>query len=110
MALFLVHLRVELRAFKGQLPVSDIRTQGQSMIKIRMARGGAKKRPFYRIVVADHRRAVTGRCIEQLGFFNPMATDKEEKLRVDLDRISYWLGQGAKPSERVAKLLKQANA
>lgn len=79
------------------------------MIKIRMARGGAKKRPYYRIVVADHRRAVTGRCIEHLGFFNPMATANEEKLRVDLERINYWLGQGAKPTERVAKLLKQAS-
>lgn len=80
------------------------------MIKIRMARGGAKKRPFYRIVVADHRRATTGRCIEHVGFFNPLATESEEKLRLDMERVTYWLGQGAKPTERVAKLLKQASA
>lgn len=80
------------------------------MITIRLARGGAKKRPYYRIMVADSRRATTGRSIEHVGFFNPLATGGEEKLRIDMERVNYWLGIGAKPSERVAKLLKQAAA
>jgi len=78
------------------------------MVTIRLARGGAKKRPYYRIMVADSRRATTGRNIEHVGFFNPLATAGEEKLRIDMERVNYWLGIGAKPSERVAKLLKQA--
>lgn len=80
------------------------------MVSIRMARGGAKKRPFYHITVADSRRATTGRHIEQVGFYNPLAGDSEEKLRLDLGRIDYWLSQGAKPSPRVAKLIKDARA
>lgn len=78
------------------------------MVTIRLARGGANKRPYYRIVVADRRRPPNGRCIERIGFFNPLATDSEEKIRVDMARAQYWLSQGAKPSERVARLLKQA--
>lgn len=80
------------------------------MVTIRLARSGANKRPYYRIVVADRRRAPNGRCIERIGFFNPLATDQEEKLRVDMARVQYWLSQGAKPSERVARLLKQVAA
>ncbi len=80
------------------------------MVIIRLVRGGANKRPFYRITVADHRRAPTGRCIERIGFFNPLATETEERLRVDMERMNYWLGKGAKPTERVAHLLKQATA
>lgn len=80
------------------------------MITIRLARGGAKKRPYYRIMVADSRRASTGRNIEHVGFFNPLATGDEEKLRIDLERVKYWMGNGAQPSDRVAKLLKQAAA
>lgn len=77
------------------------------MVTIRLTRGGANKRPFYSIVVADHRRALNGRRIERIGFFNPLATDKEERLRVNLERYQYWLNQGAKASERVASLIKQ---
>jgi small subunit ribosomal protein S16 len=77
------------------------------MVKIRLARGGAKKRPFYTVVVTDSRSARNGRCIERIGFFNPRATGGEEGLRIDLERVSYWVGQGAQPSERVAKLLTQ---
>lgn len=80
------------------------------MVTIRMARGGAKRRPFYRIVVADSRRAPTGKCIEQLGFYNPLAVEGQEKLRLDAERVQYWIAQGAKPSERVARLIKQATA
>lgn len=78
------------------------------MVKIRLSRGGAKKRPFYQIVVTDIRKARDGGCIERLGFFNPCATGGESRLRVDRARAQHWLEQGAQPSERVVKLLKEA--
>lgn len=78
------------------------------MVSIRLARGGANKRPYYRIEVADRRRAPNGKCIERVGFYNPKAAATEEKFRVDMARVQYWLGKGAKPTERVADLLKQA--
>jgi small subunit ribosomal protein S16 len=77
------------------------------MVTIRLTRGGAKKRPFYHVVVTDSRNRRDGRYIERLGFFNPIATGKEEALRLDLERVNYWIGHGAKPSERVAHLIKQ---
>ncbi|NVK23558.1 MAG: 30S ribosomal protein S16 [Gammaproteobacteria bacterium] len=80
------------------------------MVSIRLARGGAKKRPFYSIVVADSRRSRDGRFIEKVGFFNPIASGQEEKLRIDLDRIEHWVGVGAQVSDRVAKLVKDAKA
>ena len=76
------------------------------MVTIRLARGGSKKRPFYHLTVADSRRARDGRYIERVGFFNPVARGQEERLRVDNDRVDYWVGQGAQLSDRVAKLLK----
>lgn len=78
------------------------------MVTIRLARHGAKKRPFYQIVVADSRCAATGRYIENVGFFNPTAQGQEEGLRLDLDRVNHWVGQGASVSDRVAKLVKDA--
>lgn len=78
------------------------------MVSIRLARGGAKKRPFYSIVVADSRRSRDGRFIEKIGFFNPIAAGQEEKIRIDLDRIEYWVGVGAQVSDRVAKIVKDA--
>jgi small subunit ribosomal protein S16 len=81
---------------------------GLIMVSIRLSRGGAKKRPFYHLVVADSRAKRGGRCIERIGFFNPIATGGEARLRVDTARASHWLGLGAKPSERAAKLLKEA--
>jgi small subunit ribosomal protein S16 len=78
------------------------------MVTIRLARGGSKKRPFYRIVVADSRARRDGRFIEQIGFFNPIARGQEERLRIELDRIEHWKGIGAQLSERVAGLVKQA--
>ncbi len=78
------------------------------MVTIRLARGGAKDRPFYHVVVADSRKSRDGRYIERLGFFNPLARDNEETLRLDTDRIDYWQSVGAQPSERVAKLIKNA--
>jgi small subunit ribosomal protein S16 len=78
------------------------------MVVIRLTRGGAKKRPFYHLVVADSRRARDGRSIERLGFFNPRAVGGEESLRIDLERLQYWVGQGAQLSERVQSLVKTA--
>ena len=77
------------------------------MVTIRLARGGAKKRPFYGIMVADSRRSPRGRFIERVGFFNPRAVGGEERMRVDTDRVEYWISKGAQPSDRVASLLKQ---
>ncbi len=80
------------------------------MLKIRMSRGGAKKRPFYKIVIADSRRPRDGKFIEKVGFFNPLLPkDKKERLNLDTDRIKYWLSQGAQPSDRVARFLGQEN-
>ena len=80
------------------------------MVTIRLSRGGAKKRPFYHIVVTDSRNKRDGRFIEQLGFFNPVAKGAEETLRVNRERIDHWLSQGAQTSERVAALLKKSAA
>ncbi len=77
------------------------------MVTIRLARGGAKKRPFYHVVVADSRRARNGRCIERLGYYNP--SSQVDELKLNSDRVTYWLSQGAQPSERVTRLIKQAS-
>jgi len=78
------------------------------MVVIRLARGGAKKRPFYNIVVADSRHRRDGRFIERVGFYNPIAGDREEALRLSLDRIEHWRHRGAKLSDTVAGLVKRA--
>jgi small subunit ribosomal protein S16 len=78
------------------------------MVVIRLARGGAKKRPFYNIVVADSRHRRDGRFIERVGFYNPIAGEKEEALRLVHDRIAYWQQRGAKLSDTVAMLVKRA--
>ncbi|HBW84250.1 MAG: 30S ribosomal protein S16 [Gammaproteobacteria bacterium] len=80
------------------------------MVTIRLARGGAKKKPFYHITVSDSRRARDGRFIERIGFFNPVARGQEERLRLDLDRMAYWQSQGAQVSDRVSRLAKDAVA
>ena len=80
------------------------------MVKIRMSRGGAKKKPFYHIVVTDSRKARDGRNIERLGFFNPVARGQEERLRLDLERVDYWTGVGAQVSERVKTLVSEARS
>ena len=75
-----------------------------------MSRGGAKKRPVYKIVIADSRKPRDGRFIEKVGFFNPLLPkDKKERLNLDVDRIKYWLEKGAKPSDRIARFLGEAN-
>lgn len=76
------------------------------MVTIRLSRGGAKKRPFYHIVVTDSRNRRDGRYIERLGFFNPVAKGNEEKLRLDLERADHWISEGAQPSDRVRSLIK----
>lgn len=77
------------------------------MVTIRLARGGSKKRPFYHVVVTDSRSPRDGRFIERVGFFNPIATGGEERVRFDVERIEYWVGTGAQMSDRVASLYKQ---
>ncbi|EAR22242.1 30S ribosomal protein S16 [Nitrococcus mobilis] len=78
------------------------------MVTIRLARGGAKKRPFYHVVVANVRSRRDGRFIERLGFFNPIAAGNEIPLQLDLERAEYWLKQGAQPSESAAQLIAKA--
>ncbi|MBT8093137.1 MAG: 30S ribosomal protein S16 [Gammaproteobacteria bacterium] len=77
------------------------------MVSIRLSRAGAKKRPFYHLVVTDSRNRRDGRYIERIGYFNPLGRDHEENLKIDLERADYWIGKGAQPSERVSSLLKQ---
>ena len=78
------------------------------MVVIRLARSGAKKRPFYHLTVADRRRPRDGQYVERVGYFNPGARGQEVRLHVDQERVDYWLSKGAQPSERVAALLKGA--
>ena len=78
------------------------------MVVIRLARGGAKKRPFYSLVVADSRARRDGRFIERSGFYNPLAAESEEGLRIAADRLSYWQQNGAQLSPTVARLVKQS--
>lgn len=80
------------------------------MVIIRLSRGGAKKRPFYNLVVADSRNRRDGRFIERVGFYNPLAAEGQEALRVNMDRVAFWQGNGAQMSETVAKLVKRAGA
>ena len=77
------------------------------MVTIRLQRGDAKRAPFYQVVVTDSRTARDKRFIEKVGFFNPTARGQEEKVRLDLERIEHWVGEGASLSERVAYLVKQ---
>jgi small subunit ribosomal protein S16 len=77
------------------------------MVVIRLSRGGAKNRPFYNIVVADSRRPRDGKFIERIGFYNPKASEKEEGLRVALDRYEHWMSNGAQPSDTVIRLAKK---
>lgn len=78
-------------------------------MKIRLARGGSKKRPFYRIVAADSRMPRDGRFIEKLGTYNPLLPkDSEERVKMDMERVQYWLSQGAQPTDRIARMLEAA--
>ncbi len=80
------------------------------MVSIRLARGGAPKRPFYHVVVTDSRKASGGKHLERIGFYNPMATKKEVAFQVDKSRVEYWLYKGAQPTPRVASLISAHQA
>ena len=78
-------------------------------LKIRLARGGSKKRPFYRIVAADSRMPRDGRYLEKLGTYNPLLPkDSEERVNMDMDKVKAWLGKGAQPTDRIARMLEAA--
>lgn len=76
------------------------------MVVIRLSRGGAKKRPFYHIVVSDRRSARDGRCIERIGYFNPISSGSDVRLHLEHERALYWISKGAQPSDRVRQLIK----
>jgi small subunit ribosomal protein S16 len=78
------------------------------MVSIRLSRGGSKARPFYHLTVTNSRSARNGRFIERVGFFNPVARGQEERLRIDTERLEYWVSQGAQMSERVAQLINDS--
>lgn len=80
------------------------------MVSIRLSRTGAKKKPFYHVVVTDSRNRRDGRYIERVGFFNPVAQGQEETLRLNGERVDYWVSKGAQASERVAQLIKMSKA
>ncbi|MDQ7076091.1 MAG: 30S ribosomal protein S16 [Gammaproteobacteria bacterium] len=77
------------------------------MVTIRLSRGGAKKKPFYQVVVTDSRNRRDGRYIERVGFFNPMARGQQERVRLDMERVDHWIGNGAQLSDRVASIVKE---
>jgi len=77
------------------------------MVTIRLARGGSKKRPFYHIHVSDSRRPRDGRYLERVGYFNPIASGQDERLKIELDRVDHWISKGAQTSDRVAKLVSE---
>lgn len=79
------------------------------MVKIRLTRGGAKKRPFYHIIVTDQRAARDGRNIERVGYFNPIATGGEKRIELDTDRVKHWIGQGAQMTDKVRNLYREAS-
>ena len=80
------------------------------MVVIRLARSGSKKRPFYHINVADSRSPRDGRFIERVGFFNPVARGAETEVRMDMERVEYWIARGAQPTEQAAQLIKTQKA
>ena len=79
------------------------------MVKIRLTRGGAKKRPFYHIIVTDSRSARDGRNIERVGYYNPVASGNDKPVELNVERVGYWVSQGAQLTEKVAALYKQAS-
>jgi small subunit ribosomal protein S16 len=84
--------------------------KGLPMVVIRLARGGSKKRPFYNVVAADSRNRRDGRFIERVGFYNPVANEGQENLRLALDRVQYWADNGAQISLAVTRLVKEFSA
>jgi small subunit ribosomal protein S16 len=101
-------MRALFRADSSGRPVNTQRFRGfSSMVTIRLTRRGAKKQPFYHVVVTDSRMRQGGATLEQVGYFNPIPAGKQRRLELNLDRIDYWVSKGAKPSERVAELVKK---
>ena len=80
------------------------------MVKIRLTRGGAKKRPFYHIVATDHRNKRDGRSLERLGFYNPVAKGAEKRVELSIERINHWVSEGAQLTDKVRMLVKEAAA
>lgn len=80
------------------------------MVVIRLARGGSKHRPFYNVIVTDSRSRRDGRFIERVGIYNPVANEKQERVRLNADRLNHWIAQGAQVSDSVAKLIKEQKA
>ncbi len=78
------------------------------MVVIRLARGGSKKRPFYRVVATDKRNSRDGRFLEKLGYFNPVASGNDKRLELNIERVEHWISKGAQPSDRVASLIKES--
>jgi small subunit ribosomal protein S16 len=95
-----------MRAFRHGANFSD----GIDMVVIRLARGGSKNRPFFNVVVADSRNRRDGRFIERVGFYNPVAAEGQEGVRLQMDRVTFWQDKGAQLSDAVAKLVKNAGA
>src|SRR6476620_8797729 len=91
------------------LPFRQLGNTEKTMVKIRLTRGGAKKRPFYHIIVTDSRSARDGRNIERVGYYNPVASGNDKRVELDTVRIQHWLGQGAQMTDKVADLYKQAS-
>lgn len=98
-------------AYNGRLtlPSRQLGNTEDTMVKIRLTRGGAKKRPFYHIIVTDSRSARDGRNIERVGFYNPVAAGNEKRVELDVARVQHWIGQGAQLTDKVADLYKQAS-
>ena len=94
--------------YNQKLSIAVSRQRESSMVVIRLARGGAKKRPFFNVVVADSRNRRDGRFIERVGFYNPIAAQGEEALRLSVDRINFWQQRGARLSDTVAGLVKRS--
>lgn len=90
-------------------PPTGLHRKSPLMVKIRLTRGGAKKRPFYHIIVTDSRSARDGRNIERVGFYNPVAAGEEKRVEMNLERVKHWIGVGAQMSDKVADLYKQAS-
>ena len=80
------------------------------MVKIRLTRGGAKKRPFYHIVVTDHRNKRDGRSLERLGFYNPVAQGSEKRVELNVERVNHWVSQGAQLTDKVRLLVKESSS
>jgi len=78
------------------------------MVKIRLTRGGAKKRPFYHIIVTDHRNKRDGRSLERVGFYNPVAQGNEKRVELNVERVKHWVAQGAQLTDKVGLLFKEA--